>query len=86
MALYDALELTVIGQEQREYVRVPKGKTAQWMLNAFINKTYKFAGIWVDVQHGRYIRYDRVASVSIVTGLEDERPPRDVISPVIGPR
>jgi transcriptional antiterminator Rof (Rho-off) len=78
MAVYDALELTMIDDKQVEYVRAREGKSIEQELRSFISRSHGYESGWIKV-HGededRYVRYDRIASVRVVRGLDDEQPP-----------
>jgi hypothetical protein len=74
MAVYDALELRLIGEDRVEYVRAREDVPIETELEHFLSRTDIYETGWVLVEGGRFIRYDRVASVSMVRGLDDERP------------
>ena len=61
MAAYDALELHIISVEAE--------------LKRFITKASGYELGWVKVEGDRYVRYDRVASVEIKRGLDDDSAP-----------
>jgi hypothetical protein len=78
MALYDALELTMIDEKRVEYVRGSEGVPIERELERFIRRSVGYESGWVKVEggdDGRYVRYDRIASVSIRRGLDDHAPP-----------
>jgi len=79
MAVYDALELRMIDQGRPEYVPAREGDRIEKELDRFIHKTHGYETGWVKVRDGqdgdRFVRYDRVASVSIVRGIDDGHVP-----------
>jgi hypothetical protein len=77
VAKNDALELQMIGQDRREYVRGREGISIEAELESFLFQSHGYEGGWVKVvgDDARYVRYDRIASVSIVRGLDDEAGP-----------
>jgi hypothetical protein len=78
MAVYDALALTVIDDMQTEYVRAREGIPIEQELRSFISRSHGYESDWIKVEAGdeeRYVRYDRIASVKVVRGLDDEREP-----------
>lgn len=75
MALYDALELEIVDHEERAYIRVSEGSSVQDELVHFLNRTHAYELPWVKVEGDKYIRYDRIASVTIKRGLDNDREP-----------
>ena len=78
MALYDALELTMIDEKRVEYVRGSEGVPIERELERFIRRSAGYELDWVKVEGGgddRYVRYDRIVSASIRRGLDDDAPP-----------
>ncbi len=78
MAVYDALELTMIDERQTEYVRAREGIPIEQELRSFISRSHGYESDWIKVEAGdeeRYVRYDRIASVKVVRGLDDEHVP-----------
>jgi hypothetical protein len=77
VAEYDALELQMIGQDRPEYVRGREATSIERELESFLFQSDGYEGDWVKVvgDDARYVRYDRIASVSIVRGLDDEAGP-----------
>jgi hypothetical protein len=71
MASHDALELEIIDQEQREYIRVDQGNSVQDELVHFLKRTHDYQLAWVKVDGDKYVRYDRIASVAIRRGVDD---------------
>jgi len=65
---YDALELEIIDQEQREYIRVDGD--VQDELVHFLKRTHDYQLAWVKVEGDKYVRYDRIASVAIRRGMD----------------
>jgi hypothetical protein len=72
MAAYDALELEIIDRDGYEYVRVDDGTSVQDELVRFMKRTHNYELPWVKVESGKYIRYERIASVSVKRGLDAE--------------
>jgi hypothetical protein len=72
MASYDALELQVIDQEDYEYIRARDGVSIDEELVHFLRRTHAYELGWVKVEGAKYIRYERIASVAIKRGLEDD--------------
>jgi len=72
MAQYDALELQVIEQKGYEYVRAREGVSVDDELVRFLKRTHAYELGWVKVEGDKYIRYERIASVAIRRGLEEE--------------
>jgi hypothetical protein len=72
MTRYDALELRVIDEEGYEYIRAQEGTSVDEELVHFLRRTHAYELGWVKVEGGKYIRYDRIASVAIRQGLDDE--------------
>ncbi|MGN6430329.1 MAG: hypothetical protein ACTHNB_06285 [Gaiellaceae bacterium] len=70
MAQYDALELEIIDQEQREYIRVNRGDVQDELVH-FLKRTHDYELAWVKVEGDKYVRYDRIASVAIKRGVDD---------------
>ena len=78
MAVYDALELTMIDEKQGEYVRARKSIPIEQELRSVISGSHGYESDWIQVEGGdedRYVRYDRIASVRISRGLDDQREP-----------
>ena len=76
MAVYDALELRLDDGEMG-YVRVPDHLSPETALEQLLQKQANYAG-WVkveDPEEPRYVRYERIASVTIVRGIDDTMPP-----------
>jgi hypothetical protein len=71
MPPYDALELEIIDQEQREYILVDQGASIQDELVHFLKRTHDYELAWVKVEGDKYVRYDRIASVAIRRGVDD---------------
>jgi hypothetical protein len=71
MAPYDALELEIIDQEQREYIRVDRGVSVQDELVHFLKRTHDYQLAWVKVEGDKYVRYDRIASVAVRRSVDD---------------
>jgi hypothetical protein len=67
---HDALELEIIDQEQREYIRVNDGDSVQDELVHFLKRTHDYQLAWVKVEGDKYVRYDRIASVAIRRGMD----------------
>ena len=72
MASYDALVLHMIDQERPEFVRATEGVSIDEELRRFLGRASDYERAWVKVEGDKYVRYDRVASVSVARGLEDE--------------
>jgi hypothetical protein len=76
MARYDALELHLIDEKSPQYVRIPEGESVDAELSDFISRTNAYESEWVKVRSGqegdRYVRYDRIVSVEVRRGLDDE--------------
>lgn len=72
MAPYDALELKVVDQDRYEYVRASEGASIEEELVRFMKRTHDYELVWVKVESGRYVRYDRIESVAIRRGLDDK--------------
>jgi hypothetical protein len=72
MPQYDALEVQVIDEEGYEYIRPRDGVSIEDELVHFLRRTHTYELGWAKVEGGRYIRYDRIASVAIRRGLDDE--------------
>jgi hypothetical protein len=70
MPAYDALELEIIDQEQREYIRVNGGDVQDELVH-FLKRTHDYQLAWVKVDGDKYVRYDRIASVAIRRGVDD---------------
>ena len=79
MATYDALELRLNDSGTVEYVRAPEDVAVETLLEQFLKREGIFLLGWILVEDAgeepRYIRYDRVSSVTIVRGLDDESAP-----------
>jgi hypothetical protein len=75
MAPYDALVLHLIDQERPEFVRATEGVPIEEELRRFLGRASDYERDWVKVEGGKYVRYDRVASVSLIRGLDDETGP-----------
>jgi hypothetical protein len=79
MASYDALELSLIGSQRPEFVRVREGSSVEVELDRFLSKTHGYEKGWVKVEPGpdgdRYVRYDQIASVEIRREFEDQDNP-----------
>ncbi len=75
MATYDALVLHLIDQERPEFVRATEGLSIDEELRRFLSRASDYERAWVKVQGEKYIRYDRIASVSISRGLDDDHDP-----------
>ena len=76
MAKYDALVLEVIGEARPLEVRVPEGNIEVELQN-FLNRTAPYETGWIRV-HGdeeKYVRYERIASVTVWRGQDDEHVP-----------
>jgi hypothetical protein len=73
MASYDALELQVIDQKDYEYIRARVGVAIDEVLVHFLRRPLAYELGWVTVEGAKYIRYERIASVAIKRGLEDDR-------------
>ena len=75
MAEQDALELRVIDQGSSEYVTAPEGTSIEEVLERFVTRSAGFERDWVKVddEGERYVRYDRIISVSIVRGEDRAR-------------
>jgi hypothetical protein len=71
MAKYDALELQVVDQDRPEYLRPGEGVSIDDELVHFLRRTHAYELGWVKVEGSKYIRYERIASVSIRRGLDD---------------
>jgi hypothetical protein len=71
MAPYDALELEIIDQETPEYIRVDDEASVQDELVHFLKRTHAYELPWVKVEGGKYVRYDRIASVAVRRDLDD---------------
>jgi hypothetical protein len=71
MAPYDALELEIIDQEKREYIRVGDGASAHDELVHFLKRTHAYELPWVKVEGDKYVRYDRIASVAVRLDLDE---------------
>ena len=69
---YDALELQVIDQKGYEYIRAREGVSIDEELVHFLRRTHAYELGWVKVEGAKYIRYERIASVAIKRGLDDE--------------
>jgi hypothetical protein len=76
MAPYDALVLHLIDQERPEFVRATEGVPIDEELRRFLSRAKDYERLWVKVEGDKYVRYDRIASVSIGRGLDDESSPR----------
>ncbi len=72
---YDALELQVIDQQGYEYIRAREGVSIDEELVRFLRRTHTYELGWVKVEGAKYIRYERITSVAIKRGLEDESRP-----------
>jgi hypothetical protein len=72
MAHYDALELQVIDQQRHEYIRARGDVSIDEELVHFLRRTHAYELGWVKVEGEKYIRYDRIASVAIMRGLDEE--------------
>jgi hypothetical protein len=72
MAEYDALELEIIDRDGYEYVRVDDGTSVQDELVRFMKRTHNYELPWVKVESGKYIRYERIASVAVKRGVDVE--------------
>jgi hypothetical protein len=72
MAHYEALELQVIDQKRYEYIRAREGLSIHEELVHFLRRTHAYELGWVKVEGDKYIRYERIASVAIKRGLDDE--------------
>jgi len=72
MAPYDALELQVIDQKGYEYIRAREGVPIDDELVRFLRRTHAYELGWVKVDGAKYIRYERIASVAIRRGLDEE--------------
>ena len=68
-APYDALELQVLDQKGYEYIRARDAVSIDEELVHFLRRTHAYELGWVKVEGDKYIRYDRIASVSIKRGL-----------------
>jgi hypothetical protein len=75
MAPYDALELHLIDQKRPEYVRPAEGVSIEEELRRFLGRGSDYERAWVKVEGDKYVRYDRVASVAVARGLDDETGP-----------
>jgi hypothetical protein len=75
MATYDALVLHVIDQERPEFVRATEGVSIDEERRRFLSRASDYERAWVKVEGDKYIRYDRIASVSISRGLDDDHGP-----------
>jgi hypothetical protein len=73
MAQYDALELQVVDQQGYEYIRAREGVSIDDELVRFLRRTHAYELGWVKVEGGKYIRYERIASVAIRRDLDEER-------------
>jgi hypothetical protein len=73
MASYDALELQVIDQKDYEYIRARDGVSIDEELVHILRRTHAYELVRVKVEGAKYIRYERIASVAIKRGLEDDR-------------
>ncbi|TMM00749.1 MAG: hypothetical protein E6G02_13475 [Actinobacteria bacterium] len=74
-APYDALELQVLDQKGYEYIRARDAVSIDEELVHFLRRTHAYELGWVKVEGDKYIRYDRIASVSIKRGLSEESGP-----------
>jgi hypothetical protein len=72
MAEYDALELEIIDRDGYEYVRVDDEASVQDELVRFMKRTHNYELPWVKVESGKYIRYERIASVAVKRGVDVE--------------
>ena len=72
MPAYDALELKVIDQEGYEYIRASDEVPIEEELVRFMKRTHDYELVWVKVESGKYVRYDRIESVAITRGLDDD--------------
>jgi hypothetical protein len=72
MAAYDALELEIIDRDGYEYVRVDDEASVQDELVRFMKRTHNYELPWVKVESGKYIRYERIASVAVKRGVDAE--------------
>jgi hypothetical protein len=72
MAEYDALELEIIDRDGYEYVRVDDEASVQDELVRFMKRTHNYELPWVKVESGKYIRYERIASVAVKRGVDAE--------------
>jgi hypothetical protein len=72
MAHHDALELQIIDQDRPEYIRPDDGVSIDDELVHFLRRTHAYELGWVKVEGGKYIRYERIASVAIKRGLDDK--------------
>jgi len=79
-APYDALELQVLDQKGYEYIRARNAVSIDEELVHFLRRTHAYELGWVKVEGDKYIRYDRIASVSIKRGLSEESAPADPAS------
>jgi hypothetical protein len=74
MEPYHALELEIIDQEKREYIRVGDGAAIHDELVHFLKRTHAYELPWVKVEGDKYVRYDRIASVTIKRDPDDGAP------------
>jgi hypothetical protein len=72
MAQYDALELQVVDQPGYEYIRAREGVSIDDELVRFLRRTHAYELGWVKVEGAKYVRYERIASVAIKRGLQEE--------------
>ena len=72
MAPYDALVLHLIDQERPEFLRASEGVSIDEELRRFLGRASNYERPWIKVEGHKYVRYDRVASVSVARGLDDE--------------
>jgi hypothetical protein len=72
MAPYDALVLHLIGQERPEFIRATEGVSIDEELRRLLGRASDYERAWVKVEGDKYVRYDRITSVSVARGLDDE--------------
>ena len=72
---YDALELQMMDQGRSEYIRASEGLSIDEELVRFMRRTHDYELVWVKVDGGKYVRYDRIESVAIRRGLDEDTGP-----------
>jgi len=78
MATYDALELEIIGQDRREYIRLRPLEDAEKVLDMFLKSDHRWVRVHSDDGEPKHVLLERVASVTLRRGLDDDYMPVDI--------
>jgi hypothetical protein len=60
------LRVRFVGEKPDEFISLPEGDSLDSLLDAFINRSGRFQGDWVEIDargDRRYVRYDQIIEV-----------------------